>query len=205
MIRKIIEIDAEKCTGCGSCAEACHEKAIAIVDGKARLVRDDYCDGFGNCLPVCPAQAITFAEREAEAVECNKTADRQRSSCEHQRPLLINWPIQIKLVPVNSPYFRDADLLIAADCAAYACTDFHDRFMKDKIILIGCPKLDSMDYSEKLTQIIAGNNINSVTALRMEVPCCGGIAYAVSTALKDSGKVLPSRFITLSIDGEVVE
>ena len=173
MVRKIIKIDEEKCNGCGLCADACHEDAIGMVDGKAKLLRDDYCDGLGNCLPVCPTGAISFEEREA--AEFDEAAVKQNMAAGQ----LHQWPIQIKLIPVNAPYFENAKLLVAADCAAYACGNFHSEFMKKKITVIGCPKLDDVDYSEKLAEIIGGNDIKSVTVVRMEVPCCGGIEYAV--------------------------
>jgi len=217
MIRKIIKIDAEKCSGCGLCAQACHEAAIAIVDGKARLLREDFCDGLGNCLPVCPTGAITLEEREAavqDTLPCgcpgtNARALNRPGPHEADAPVnaaseLRQWPVQIKLVPVNAPYFENANLLIAADCAAYACGEFHNRFMKNKITIIGCPKLDNTDYSEKLSEIIARNNIKSVAVVRMEVPCCGGIELAVISALKSSGKFLPWQLITLSTGGEVI-
>jgi ferredoxin len=206
MKRKIITIDEEKCTGCGLCAEACHEGAIGIIDGKAKLLRDDYCDGLGNCLPVCPTGAITFEERDAAAY--NEEAVKQKTEAAPGKPVgsaLNQWPVQIKLVPVNAPYFENANLLVSADCAAYAYGNFHSDFMQNKITLIGCPKLDTVDYSEKLTEIIKQNAIKSVTVVRMEVPCCGGIENAVVTALKNSGKMIPWRVVTLSINGDVLE
>ncbi len=237
MKRRIIHIDEEKCNGCGACADACHEGAIGMVDGKAKLLRDDYCDGLGDCLPACPTGAITFEEREAaaydeEAVMKNKMEkmqkERQRipSGCpgsqakavrkEHQEQIygqaspvfvsqLRQWPVQIKLAPVNAPYFNGAKLLVAADCTAYAYAGFHDRFMKDHITLVGCPKLDVVDYSEKLTEIIRQNEIKSVSVVRMEVPCCSGIVNAVKTALMNSGKFVPWSVTVLSIDGNIVE
>lgn len=221
MIRRVIQIDEEKCNGCGICVTACHEGAIGMVDGKARLMRDDYCDGLGDCLPNCPTGAISFIEREAAAYdeaavkanmerkETHKAAGREAFQEEVSRETvqsqLQQWPCQIKLVPVNAPYFEDAKLLIAADCTAYAYANMHEEFMKGKITLIGCPKLDQIDYSEKLTQIIAENNIKSVTVLRMEVPCCGGLENAAVKALKNSGKFLPWQVITISIDGRILE
>ena len=193
MIRKIIEIQEKKCNGCGLCASACHEGAIGMVDGKARLLREDYCDGLGDCLPQCPTGAITFVEREAAPYD------------EAGISRLRQWPCQIKLVPVNAPYFHKAKLLIAADCTAYTYADFHRDFMKGKITLIGCPKLDGADYSEKLTEIIKNNDIRSVTILRMEVPCCGGLEMAVKKALQNSGKFLPWQVVTISIDGKILE
>ncbi|MPM74112.1 Electron transport complex subunit RsxB [bioreactor metagenome] len=275
MIRKIIQIDQEKCNGCGLCVDACHEGAIGLVDGKAKLLRDDYCDGLGDCLPACPTNAIAFVEREAApydeaAVQENmkrqqeKAAGKQpqhrqdQHSYEQQlnrqpdlpcgcpgsqaRALkretdaqsapapsgtsasghvttavpapaqagktesrLRQWPVQIKLVPVNAPYFTDANLLIAADCSAYAYAGFHDRFMKNKVTLIGCPKLDEGDYSEKLTAILQNNSIQSVTVVRMEVPCCGGIEHAVKRALQSSGKFIPWQVVTVSTSGELLD
>lgn len=220
MIRRVIQIDEEKCNGCGICVTACHEGAIGMVDGKARLMRDDYCDGLGDCLPNCPTGAISFIEREAAAYdeaavkanmerkETHKAAGREafqeEVSQETVQSQLQQWPCQIKLVPVNAPYFEDAKLLIAADCTAYAYANVHEEFMKGKITLIGCPKLDQIDYSEKLTQIIAENNIKSVTVLRMEVPCCGGLENAAVKALKNSGKFLPWQVVTISIDGRIL-
>lgn len=251
MIRTIINIDKEKCNGCGICVNACHEGAIAMVDGKAALIRDDYCDGLGNCLPACPTGAITFTEREAAAfdeaaVEENMKKKQQEEAAgkqhqhQHQhhdlpcgcpgsqaRALkretedknapapaaaqtekpesqLQQWPVQIKLVPVNAPYFDGANLLIAADCAAYAYANFHNDFIKNHITIIGCPKLDDGDYSEKLTAILANNNIKSVTVVRMEVPCCGGIQNAAITALKNSGKMIPWQVVTISTTGEIL-
>ena len=197
MIRKIIEINEEKCNGCGLCAKACHENAIGMVNGKAKLLRDDYCDGLGDCLPTCPTGAITFVEREAAAydeavVEANKRKKNRQ------------WPIQIQLTPVNAPYFDGADLLIAADCTAFAYANFAKEIQKGKITLIGCPKLDPVDYSEKLTAILEQNDVKSVTIIRMEVPCCGGIQNAAVTAMKKSGKFIPWQVLTVSVEGEVL-
>ena len=197
MIRKIIEINEEKCNGCGLCAKACHENAIGMVNGKAKLLRDDYCDGLGDCLPTCPTGAITFVEREAAAydeaaVEANKRKKNRQ------------WPIQIQLTPVNAPYFDGADLLIAADCPAFAYANFAKEIQKGKITLIGCPKLDPVDYSEKLTAILEQNDVKSVTIIRMEVPCCGGIQNAAVTAMKKSGKFIPWQVLTVSVEGEVL-
>lgn len=233
MKRKIIKIDAEKCNGCGLCASACHEGAIGMKDGKAVLLRDDYCDGLGDCLPVCPTKAISFEEREAleyneAAVKANMenkkpetlacgcpgtnakpinrgNKDRAQYESTAAETCLNQWPVQIKLVPVNAPYFNNANLLIAADCAAYAYGNFHKDYMKNKITVIGCPKLDDVDYSEKLTAILKTNNIKSVTVVRMEVPCCGGLENAVKAALQNCGKLLPWQTVTISTSGEIIE
>lgn len=231
MIRKIIKIDEKKCNGCGACANACHEGAIAMVNGKAKLVFEDYCDGLGDCLPACPTGAITFEEREAPAYDeqavkqakMQKFGQRLPCGCPGTQSKIIKhdpstvaqhisvssqlsqWPVQIKLVPVNAPYFENANLLVAADCTAYAYADFHNEFIRNRITLVGCPKLDSVDYAEKLAAIIAENSIKSVTVVRMEVPCCGGIENAVKTALQNSGKFLPWRVVTISTDGQIIE
>lgn len=209
MIRKMIHIDEEKCNGCGVCASACHEGAIEMIDGKAKLVRENFCDGFGDCLPGCPTGAITFEEREAPAYdeEAVNRAKREKdeSGSTGMESQLMNWPVQIKLAPIQAPYFEDAKLLIAADCAAYAYANFHAEFIRDKVTIIGCPKLDSVDYSEKLTEIIRCNDIRSITIVRMEVPCCGGIEMAAKKALQASGKFLPWQVVTISIDGKILE
>lgn len=254
MIRKIIKINEELCNGCGLCVNACHESAIGLVDGKAKLLRDDYCDGLGNCLPVCPTNAIGFEEREAleyneeevnRNIEKKKAEELKLSKKEGNTPIpqhgftgggcpgsramnlqrqeaqsatkqastvapvstpsmLRQWPVQIQLVPPNAPYFQNANLLIAADCTAYAFGDFH-QFMKNKITLIGCPKLDEVDYSVKLTQILKMNEIKSLTVIRMEVPCCGGIVHAVKTAMANSGVMIPWSVVTISTDGTILE
>lgn len=201
MKRKIIHIDTEKCNGCGLCADACHEGAIGMVDGKAKLLRDDYCDGLGDCLPVCPTGAITFEEREALAYDEAAVKANQKK----KQSTLLNWPVQIKLAPVQAPYFDNANLLIAADCTAYAYAKFHEEFLRQRVALIGCPKLDMTDYSEKLTQILKENEIQSVTVLRMEVPCCGGMEYAAKEALKQSGKRIPWQVVTITTDGKIKE
>lgn len=253
MVREIVEIDEEKCTGCGLCANACHEGAIGMVDGKAKLLRDDYCDGMGDCLPACPADAIRITRRESEAynakaVEEHKEKKRMevfmkaasqtppvmghgfgggcpgsrmmqfdRSeepeeaqaqagiAARPQRSQLSQWPVQLKLVSPQAPYFAGAKLLVAADCTAYAYASFHQDFIKNHVTLIGCPKLDDVDYSEKLTEIIRDNDIKEVTIVRMEVPCCGGLQHMVETALKNSGKFLPWRVVTISTDGRILE
>lgn len=228
MIRRIITIDEEKCNGCGLCAKACHEGAIGMVNGTARLLREDYCDGLGDCLPTCPTGAITFVEREAPAyneaaVQASKKAkvgaqphgcpgSACRTISNGDRPVLSdvpsqlqNWPVQIKLAPVNAPYFDGADLLIAADCTAYAYGNFHREFMQNKVVLIGCPKLDAVNYAEKLTQIFMYNNIKSITVTRMTVPCCGGLPFAVKTALEQCGKDIPLHIAVISPDGQIVK
>lgn len=234
MVRKIIQIDEEKCNGCGACAAACHEGAIQMVDGKAKLMRDDYCDGLGDCLPCCPTGAISFIEREAAAYDeaAVKAAQQEKEarSCgcpgtnakkiQHEtsaeapaktpadmsvmQSRLSQWPVQIKLVPVRAPYFDGARLLIAADCTAYAYGNFHNRFIQNRITLIGCPKLDEGDYTEKLTAIIRENDIKSVTIVRMEVPCCGGLERAAKAAIQASGKCIPWQVAVVTVDGNVI-
>ena len=199
MMRRIIKIDEEKCNGCGACASACHEGAIEMIDGKAKLTREDYCDGLGDCLPACPADAIHFEEREAPAY--NEAAVLAAKAATQ----LSQWPVQIKLVPTNAPYFDGANLLIAADCTAYAYGNFHQEFIRNHITVIGCPKLDEGDYAEKLTEIIANNDIKSVTIVRMEVPCCGGIEQAAKRALQASGKFIPWRVAIVSTDGRLLD
>lgn len=232
MVRKIIKIDESACNGCGACAAACHEGAIQMIDGKARLTREDYCDGLGDCLPACPTGAISFEMREAPAYDEAAVIEAKRRAkghspcaggcpgshahaiprgCPHSAPRaavssqLMQWPCQIKLVPVGAPYFENADLLIAADCTAFAYGNFHEEFIRGRITLIGCPKLDAGDYAEKLTEIFRQNDIRSVTVVRMEVPCCGGIEQAVLRALRASGKRIPSQVITVSTDGKILE
>lgn len=205
MIRRIIQIDQEKCNGCGLCAGACHEGAIGMVNGKARLLQDEYCDGLGDCLPACPAGAISFVEREAAAYDAQAVLQNQQALEQQEMATeLRQWPVQIKLAPVNAPYFHGAHLLIAADCTAYAYAAFHRDFMRGKITLIGCPKLDGGDYTEKLSEIISRNEVKALTIVRMEVPCCGGLEHAAVTALKNSGKFLPWQVTTISVDGTIL-
>ncbi|MGE5474820.1 MAG: ATP-binding protein [Ignavibacteriales bacterium] len=226
MIRKIIKINEGLCNGCGACARACHEGAIGMVNGKAKLLRDDYCDGLGDCLPACPTNAISFEEREAASYDqaaVNANKEQVNKPCANAGKIelknvkrtekfaypvpsrLTQWPVQIKLVSVNAPYFENANLLIAADCTAYAYGNFHDEFIKNHITLIGCPKLDSGSYAGKLAEIFKTNNIKSITIVRMEVPCCGGIVYAVNEALKDCGKIIPCQVVTISTDGQILD
>jgi len=227
MIRRIIKINEEKCNGCGLCADACHEGAIGIVDGKAKLLREDYCDGLGDCLPACPMNAISFEEREAPAYDeaavlaakeakkstlpcgcpgsaCHSIEQKTVAALEKVPSQLSNFPVQMKLLPPNAPYLNGADLLIAADCTAYAYGNFHQDFVRGKVTMIGCPKLDAADYSEKLTQIFKNNDIRSVTVTRMTVPCCGGLSYAVQTAIKNSGRNIPLQVVTISPDGQII-
>lgn len=233
MIRKIIKIDDEKCNGCTLCVTACHEGAIGMINGKARLLRDDYCDGLGDCLPVCPTNAISFIEKDTAAYDEEAVKENIKKKKEENEPLpcgcpgtnakviahnelyeqnyieqisqLSQWPVQIKLVPIHAPYFDGANLLIAADCSAFAYGNFHREFIKNHVVLIGCPKLDMVDYSEKLIEIIKNNNIKSLKIVRMEVPCCGGIEYAAKEALQNSGKFLPWQVYTISVDGNIIE
>lgn len=216
MLRKIIEIDEAACNGCGLCVTACHEGAIGLVDGKARLLRDDYCDGLGDCLPACPTGAIGFVEREADAYDeaavlaakgkSRETTAPDAPPSDSPRPSdLASWPVEIKLAPVQAPYFQAADVLIAADCTAFAYADFHRDFMRGRVTLIGCPKLDGADYSQKLEAIFAGNDIASVTVARMEVPCCGGLEHAARTALERAGKQVPFEVAVISTRGELLE
>lgn len=204
MVRKIVKIDAEKCNGCGACAVACHEGAIEISGGKARLAREDYCDGLGDCLPECPCGAISFEEREAPAYDEAAVLAAKQSKASAISSQLGQWPCQIKLAPVTAPYFHGAGLLVAADCTAYAYANIHDDFMKGKITLIGCSKLDSVDYSDKLTEIVRNNEIKSITVLRMEVPCCGGIEMAAKRAVQNSGKNISVQVATVSIKGNII-
>ena len=199
MIRKIIQIDTEKCNGCGLCAKACHEGAIGMVDGKAKLLRDDYCDGLGDCLPACPVNAISFTVREAAAYDEAAVLAKKGKGSQLQQ-----WPVQIRLVPVEAPFFQGTDLLVAADCTAYAYAEFHKEFIRGRVTLVGCPKLDSVDYAEKLTEILRNNEIRSVTVVRMEVPCCGGMENAGKRALQASGKLLPWQVVTISTDGKIL-
>ncbi len=218
MIRRIIHIDQEACNGCGLCASACHENAIGMMNGKATLLRDDYCDGLGDCLPACPTGAITFEEREAAdyneaAVKENQQALAAAAAAAEAAAAtniaavsqLHNWPIQIKLAPINAPIFTGAHLLIAADCTAYSRASFHQEFMAGKVTLIGCPKLDGVNYADKLTQIFAANNIQDITLTRMEVPCCGGLEFAVKNALEASGRDIPLNVVTISISGDILD
>ena len=203
MVRQIIRIDEDKCNGCGLCASACHEGAIDIIDGKAKLVRENFCDGFGDCLPNCPTGAITFETREAPVYD-EAAVERAKKEKEMRVSQLLQWPCQIKLLPTEAPFYDGAKLLIAADCSAYAYANMHEDFMKGRITLIGCPKLDDVDYTNKLTEIIGNNDIKDVTIVRMEVPCCGGLQRAAENALKNSGKFIPWRVVTISRNGEVI-
>lgn len=233
MIRRIIHIDESKCNGCGACAAACHEGAIQMVDGVAKLTREDYCDGLGDCLPACPTGAITFEEREAPAYDeaavkaaqaakkaqeplaCGCPGSAARALERQPQPVqaaqvqeesqLTQWPVQIKLVPIQAPYYQGRKLLVAADCSAYAYAGFHQKFIRDHVTLVGCPKLDGVDYAEKLTAILRSNDIKSVTVVRMEVPCCGGIELAVKKALQASGKLIPWQVVTISTDGRILD
>ena len=217
MIRRIIEIDREKCNGCGACVRACHEGAIALVDGKAQLMRDDYCDGMGDCLPNCPADAIRFVEREAlaydeAAVKANMAKKKtsvsvstlKAGSADRHGSRVSNWPVQLKLTPVKFKYFDGAHLLIAADCTAYAYGSFHEDFIDGRTLLIGCPKLDAVDYAEKLGEILYANDVRSVTLVRMQVPCCGGLELAAKRAIAASGKDIPLSVVTVASDGRLL-
>jgi len=232
MIRDIIKIDEDLCNGCGLCVTACHEGALQMIDGKAKLVRDDYCDGLGACLPACPTGAITIEKREASAFDeeavlnnkektqpeilacgCPVTASQSitreitntpQNTTETVTSQLNQWPVQIQLAPVNAPYFNNAHLLVAADCTAFAYGNFHNDYMKNKITIIGCPKLDDVDYSEKLTEILKTNEIKSITIIKMEVPCCNGLKHAVEKALKNCNKFIPWQVITISTDGRII-
>ncbi|MDD3746653.1 MAG: 4Fe-4S binding protein [Anaerostipes sp.] len=213
MIRRIVEIDEEKCNGCGACANACHEQAIVMVDGKAKLIKDDYCDGLGDCLPACEADAIKIIEREADAYDEKAVKERIAGTSKKEKAMttmpaqsqLKQWPVQIKLLPLQAPYYENANLLIAADCTAYAYARFHEDFIKNHVTVVGCPKLDEGDYSEKLCEILKLNNIKSVKIVRMEVPCCGGLEYAAVEAMKQSGKMIPWQVVTITCDGQIKE
>lgn len=240
MKRKIVKIDESKCNGCGLCISGCHEGALQLIDGKAKLVSESYCDGLGACLPECPMDAISIEEREADAFDEEAVKENMQKAVQAPKPLacgcpgthaktiekkvpakaavevnntasqpmesqLRQWPVQIQLVPANAPYFDNAHLLVAADCSAFAYANFHQDFMKNKISIIGCPKLDHVDYAEKLTQILQAHEIKSVTAVRMEVPCCGGIVSAVKQALMNSGKMIPWNVVTIGTDGSIIE
>ena len=205
MLRQIIKINESKCNGCGLCVSACFEGAIGLVDGKARLLRDDYCDGLGNCLPVCPQEAISFEEREAAAFDEAAVKAAKHKGDQNPDTALRHWPVQMKLISPNASFLNNADLLVAADCTAYACGDFHNKYMKDRITVIGCPKLDGLDYAEKLTDILKTNEIKSVTVARMEVPCCSGLEIAAKTARQNSVKQIPLQVVTISTDGRIIE
>ncbi|MDD3186111.1 MAG: 4Fe-4S binding protein [Anaerostipes sp.] len=213
MTRRIVEIDEEKCNGCGACANACHEQAIVMVDGKAKLIKDDYCDGLGDCLPACEADAIKIIEREADAYDKKAVKERIAGTSKKEEAMITmpaqsqlkQWPVQIKLLPLQAPYYENANLLIAADCTAYAYARFHEDFIKNHVTVVGCPKLDEGDYSEKLCEILKLNNIKSVKIVRMEVPCCGGLEYAAVEAMKQSGKMIPWQVVTITCDGQIKE